>query len=520
MRSRLPSPPAPGVALAAVVTVAMLVLLAAPLVWFRYLPLQDMPNHQARLWLESQLAVTPDMARYFRIAWHPAPALALDLTIAPLAGLVGIQTATRLYLIATLLLLAAGLLLMNRAIARRAGIATARGPLWPLAGLLFFYNKILTFGFLSFLGTAAAGLLVVALGLNWHQRRDPWRIALLSLCALALLFGHGHAYACTGLALAAAEFAARRRAHASFRDLVRGVAFAGLPFVIAAAIFVVLPGRYSTGHWFQYNLRLKLAAVGSLLQLYDGRAETLANLGALAMFLLAWARGWLVVPAETRWMAAALTAAFLVLPFTIGGSSYADFRLPIFIAWVVIAGSVARHRGRPRAWPALVLLALAAVQVGTIAERWSAFQPAYAAVDAATDRIARGARVLTVSNNLGTPASGATPPILHAPLRAVWRRHAFVSGLFLNGGVPIRLQPDYADLGMQPNWWRPIYRDDSPAARKAFFDDDRLAGYDYLLVLLPTPVASLVPAKFKLVTASRWAALYDMRASRGAARDR
>lgn len=526
MRSRFPILRSPilrspvlrtrGIAPPAVITVVMIVLLSAPLVAFRYLPLQDMPNHQARLWLETSLARAPELARYFRIAWQPAPALALDLTITPLATLIGTEVAMRVFLVGILVMLAVGLVLVNRSVARRAHVSAGVWPVWPLAGLLFFYNKILTFGFLSFLGTAAAGLLVIALGLNWRGRHDPWRVAILTICALALLFGHGHAFACTGLALAAAEFAAQRRAASSVREIVIGVGVASLPFVLAVGLFLLLPGRYSTGHWFQYNLPLKLTALGSLLELYDDPAEIVANLGAAAAFLFAWSRGWIIVPSETRWMAGALFVAFLILPFTVGGSSFADFRLPIFIVWVLIAGSVVPTGARPKLWLGAVLLALTTAQVGYIATRWSAFQPAYAAVDAALDRIEPGARVLTVSNSLWTPDRKQIPPLLHAPQRAVWRRHAFVSGLFLNGGVPVKLQPDTAHLGMQPNWWRPIYREDSPSEQKAFFDDNRLAGYDYLLVLLPGPVEHLIPGKFHLVTKSRWVALYDMRQPRGA----
>ena len=511
MRSRSSTVRAPALPVPVLVAAVMIAILALPLLAFQYLPLTDLPNYQARLWLESSLAKTPELAQYFRIAWHPAPTLALDLTMLPLVGLIGTALATRVFLVATLVVLAAGLLLVNRSIADRADRASPCSPLWPLTGLLFFYSKILTLGFISFLATAAAGLLLIALGLHWRGRRDPWRVAILLICALALLFGHAHAFACAGLALAAAEFAAQRRAASSLAGTVAGVGLAAAPFVAALAIFAVLPGRYRTGLGFAYNLPLKGDALWSLLQLYDDRIETLVLLGAAASFLFGCWRGWIIVPPETRWMAAALFAAFLVLPFTVGGSSFADYRLPVFIVWVVIAGSLVPVRARQPLWPAVFLLALAAAQSGYIASRWSAFQPAYAAVDAALDPVGPGTRVLVVSHDLGNGDPVALPPLLHAPLRAVWRRHALVSGLFLSGGLPVEMQPDYAHLALRQNWWRPILGGDSPSVRRAFFDDDRLRGYQYLLVLLPGPIATLVPGKFRLVTKSHWAALYDMR---------
>ena len=506
-----------SVAMSASVMGTMIVLLAIPLVVFRYLPFQDLANHEARLWLESSLASAPKLAQYYRLAWQPSPAIGLDLAVAPLTAFLGINAATRVFLVGTLITLAAGLVLLNRAIAKRASVSVEKWLLWPLTGLLFFYNKILSYGFLSFLAAAAAGLIVIALGLHWRGRQGLWRVAVLTLCAFVLLLGHGHAFACTALALAAAELGAQQRAGLSLSKLhgiAFGVGLTVLPFIIALAVFAILPGRYSTGFAFEYNLTLKVHAIGSLFLLYNSKIEALFTLAAGAGFMLAWWLKWLVVPLETRWMVGTLIAAWLVLPFSLAGSDYADYRLPIYIAWVLIAGSLAAPaRGRQPAWAGIVLLALTAAETANIAARWSAFQPAYAAVDAALDDLPAGARVLTVSSNLFKEDRANIPPLLHAPLRSVWRRHAFVSGLFLNGGVPVKLRPDYAHLGTETDWRKSITSVDSQAERRAFFSDAELAGYDYLDVLIPGPIKYLIPKNLKLVRQSRWIALYRIPAS-------
>ncbi len=499
--SRLASP--------VIIAVLMIVLLALPLAAFRYLPLEDLPNHEARLWLESSLSDTPELAQYYLIGWRPSPALGLDLATAPTSRLFGTDIAVRIFLISTIILLAAGLLLINRALARRASICAGNWPLWPLTGLLFFYNKVLSYGFISFLGTAAAGLVVIALALNWRGRREPWRYAILVVCAFALLLGHGHAYACTGLAVAAAEIGAQRRERASPGKLVIGVGLAILPFALAFALFLLLPGHYATGLSAQYNLRLKVHSLGSLFLLYNTQAETWLTPAAGAAFILAWWRKWLVVPSETRWMGAALIAAWLALPFSLAGSDYADYRVPIVITWIVIAGSIVPGLGRRRSlWPGAILLALTSAETANVAYRWSVFQPAYAMVDTAFNHVPAGARVLTVSNNIFTLDRSTIPPLLHAPMRSVWRRHAFVSGLFLNGGVPVHLQPAYAYLGKQADWSTSMSLHDTPSERQEFFSDDQLAGYNYLAVLLPAPIVALIPKKLQLITTSRWMALY------------
>src|ERR1700679_400477 len=83
------------------------------------MPILDYPNHLARMHILAALPSTPELARYYRIAWSPVPNLALDATVPWLGRVVGLETAMRLFLGATLLGLAGGCLALHRVTFKR-----------------------------------------------------------------------------------------------------------------------------------------------------------------------------------------------------------------------------------------------------------------------------------------------------------------------------------------------------------------------------------------------------------------
>ena len=197
------------------------------------------------------------------------------------------------------------------------------------------------------------GLLLIAMTMQWHRRLDPGRIVILLVLASVLLIGHLHAFACTAMASVAAEFGACRREQLLPRRTIENLSITALPFIIPLLAWYLLPNHYSPPFAFKYIWRLKLEGLRSLFELYNPRAEAVLTLGCVATFLFARWRGWIVVPHETAWIAISLMAAFLILPFSLAGSDFADYRIPIFFTWCLLAGSVL-----PVANPQIVRLAI------------------------------------------------------------------------------------------------------------------------------------------------------------------
>ena len=113
----------------------------------------DYLNHLARMYILSQNG-TPESNPYYEVAWALYPNLAMDLLIPTMARLVGVETAARLFLLLSQLLIVAGALVLERVVKGRMQLA-------GFAALMFLYCLPFTWGFVNFefgLGVALLGI--------------------------------------------------------------------------------------------------------------------------------------------------------------------------------------------------------------------------------------------------------------------------------------------------------------------------------------------------------------------------
>lgn len=157
------------------------VLLAAALVPTLVTPIPamvDYVNHLARMHL---LVAGAEPSPFYRIAWGLYPNLAIDLLVPQVAEFVGVETATRLFLLASQVLIVTGAAALEPAVKGRLAIA---GPI----AVIFLFSVPFAWGFLNFefaLGVALWGIAawVLLAGRNWVLR-----IAPLSPCSSSGIF--------------------------------------------------------------------------------------------------------------------------------------------------------------------------------------------------------------------------------------------------------------------------------------------------------------------------------------------
>jgi hypothetical protein len=161
-----------------VVFALLLALVAAPVFSTVLPPLFDYPNHLARMHL-----LLEGGDRFYAVRWAPLPNLAEDLIVPPLARLMPLEAAGKLFLVAILALIAGGALYLNR-------VATGGWRPWPLAAFLLLYNRSFLWGFLNYLFGLGAALVGLGLWLALEGRR-PWLQALAAMAAaLVCFFSH------------------------------------------------------------------------------------------------------------------------------------------------------------------------------------------------------------------------------------------------------------------------------------------------------------------------------------------
>src|SRR5258708_5175733 len=310
----------------------LMALVTVPLFSTVLPPLFDYPNHLARLYL-----LMEGGNAFYTVRWEPLPNLAQDLIVPPLAVLMPLALASKLFLVMVFGLIAGGAILLNR-------VATGAWRVWPLLAFLLLYNRIFLWGFVNYLFGIGVALGGIALWLSLEPRRSWVRVLASSAVALLCYFSHIAALGFYALVILGVE---TRPAIAELRDcqwavLGRRTATVGMQFVLPAVLFL--------GSW-QDTARGPISYAGFLRKadllfgVFDNYSRAF-DISCFALFL--GLIGWLAVTERLRmmprlgWAAGVGFAVYLLLPSQMYGGSAADHRLPVALFLLLVA-SCAPH---------------------------------------------------------------------------------------------------------------------------------------------------------------------------------
>ena len=408
-------------------------VMAVPLFSTVLPPLFDYPNHLARMHVLSEGG-----NQFYAVHWEPLPNLAQDLIVPPLAQLMPLDIASKLFLVAIFGLITGGTIWLNR-------LGTGEWRMWPLLAFLLLYNRTFLWGFLNYLFGIGVALAGGALWLALERERWWLRTLASSLVALACYLSHIAAFGfyvlvIIGIELSPAwgELRIRR-----WPVLGRRIAIAGAQFAIPGVLFFGYWPPTAAGGISYAAFWRKADLLFSVFDNYD-RAFDIICL-ALFLGLIVWLAATRLLRLAPRLAGAVglVFAAYLLLPSQIFGGSGADHRLPVAIFLLLIAASAAQF---PNRRTAAAIGAAAAVllfaRIAVIEYVWLRADRVYSAELAGIDMLPRGARLA-----VAYPASAvnfAPVPEVHLAVLAVARREAFVPTLFAyEGQQPIALKPPY-----------------------------------------------------------------------------
>lgn len=474
--------------------VAAAILAAAlPLLWPAVPPLTDLPGHIGRY--RVMLGTDADiLSRWYRFEWRLVGNLGVDLIVAALAPLTGLEAAVKIAVTAIPMLTVGGTLWLAREVHGRI-------PPVALFALPLAYCYPFHFGFVNYTLAMALALNALALWVRLgRQGRLRLRAALFVPIGLIVWLAHVVGWGMLGLGAFAVE-AARLHAGMDWRKALPRAALACLPLCLpivplaawrsggvglterffdlelkAWGLALVLRDR-----WFLFDLA---STIGLWLLLYFGlrdrrfARDTGLSLAALLLF-----------------------GAFLILPFSLFGSAYGDLRLA---PYVLLLGLVALRPVPefPAAKLALLGLAFFAVRTAGTTASLALYDRQWSAELDALRQIPRGARVAAfVGETCDQP--WAHRRLNHLPGLAIARRAAFANDQWpIEGSALLAVTaPGVAGYGTDPSQIvlparcakEPQLRAQSEAL--AGFPRDR---FDYLWLIDPHPydqrlVAGLVP---------------------------
>lgn len=409
---------------------AAMLLVAIPLLWPAVPPLTDLPGHigRYRVMLGDEAAI---LGQWYDFNWRPVGNLGVDLLVAALGPWLGLEPAVKAVVIAIPVLTTGGALWISHEL---------HGRVSPFAvfALPLAYSYPLHFGFVNYALAMAlvlpAWALWLRLGRFGHVRT---RCVLFVAAGLIVWIAHVVGWAMLCLFVFGGEWAAgRMRGERPITAALRA-GVASLPLAAPPALMLVLWRSGGIGgeteRWF--DLMTKLKGVAIVLRdrwfLLDVGSVTL-----LLILIYAAVRGRLgrIVPVAAA-AAGLATIAFLLLPFTLMGSAYADMRLLPYAMLVALAG-IAPPADARRQQIALAGLAFLTVRVVANTASLALHDREWTRELAALDHIPRGARLLALTGDT-CEQPWAHRRILHLPGLAIARRAAFANDQWLLAGAPL-----------------------------------------------------------------------------------
>jgi hypothetical protein len=399
-------------------------------------PLVDYPNHLARMHLLAEGGNA-----FYAVRWGPLPNLAEDLIVPPLARVVPLDTAGKLFLVMIFALMAGGAVWLSR-------VASERWQLWPLVAFLLLYNRILLWGFLNYLFGIGVALVGTAAWLALEGRRWWLRVLASSLVALACFFSHIAAFGFYALVIlgvealpAWAELRARRWA-----ALGRRIGMAAPQFIFPALL--LLAGPYdAAGETVSYaGLWRKIDLLFNVFDNYNRVFDVACSVSFLGLIGgLLWTKRLALEP-RLGCACGIVFAAYLLLPSQMSGGSGIDRRLPLAFFLLLVAASATRFpRRRVAAVIGIAAAAVLVVRLGVMESVWREADRVYRADLVGIDLLPRGAK-LAVAHPEGLFHVTRIPEV-HLATLAIARREAFVPTLFaIPGQQPVMLKPTFLAL--------------------------------------------------------------------------
>ncbi|MDH3229154.1 MAG: hypothetical protein OEN55_05105 [Alphaproteobacteria bacterium] len=427
-------------ALYALISIAALI----PLAIVDIPPLVDYPNHLARLHVIANIGNDPALAANYQVVWGAMPNLALEAVTRPFMGLLSAELLGRMFIALSFALLTGGTLWLHRLL--HGGIG-----LWPAAAWLFLYNHLLIMGFLGYLFTLGAVLVLFAAWIA-GQRWPLWlRLTLFPAAVVALFFGHLFALGIYGICIAAWELGkGLPLLPQDWRRAARQWAVGAWQFVPAGLLVLATMPAAGERSLFYGPFLAKVRALWSPVLTWYKPIDAALILFVLGLLIAGLATRRLALAPALRLPVAILALLAAAMPFWIEGAWgsiwYADLRLPLALALLLVAGL------RPRAVSRKVALAVgcaAAVlfiaRIAEITADWRGVNRDFAEFRVALGSIEPGASLLPVQKHNVPLADGGTRfdnAYWHMPVMTVIDRAAFVPTLFTDPTKqPVRAAP-------------------------------------------------------------------------------
>jgi hypothetical protein len=411
-----------------------------PILTHQLPPLEDYVNHLARMHVIATSGHDSNLSRFYEIDWQIVPNLMMDLIVPVLARVMSVYAAGQVFTVAAFLLIVSGTLALNRVFFRQWSVL-------PLIAFPFLYNYVFLVGVMNYQFGMGLTLWALAAWVGLRDRAWPLRLAVSTLFVIALFFCHLFSLGLYGLGLLAYElWRALTRRDLSLRYRIFDFLATGLPFIPALVMLLVSP---TWDHVKEYDWQ-PLGKIDGLMYVIEVYSDIVAFVLASSIAAAAiWAfRHRLLRFHPVGWFLLLIgCVVYLALPRTMFATYMADQRLPVAVAFMLIAcvHLELRHRMVRRGFIALLLVALV-LRVIEVDLAWAQLSPPILEFRDSVKRITPGSTVLIAYADQSGGDDVRDLGLVHAACLAMIERSALVTTAFTVSGKQImHVRPDYRD---------------------------------------------------------------------------
>jgi len=478
----------------AILFIALAAIASIPILLYPWPPLSDYINHLARMHVIATIGSDPNLALFYQIEWQVIPNLMMDLIVPILQRVMNVYLAGQAYTIMTFVLILSGTLALNRQLYRHWSVL-------PLIAFPLLYNNVFLVGTMNYLFGIGLALWALTSWVALRERAVALRLAVSTLFVLASFFCHLFAVGVYGLGLLAFEL--QRLLGLRWRGplAVDGAAEPRLPpwldFIVSGLPFLpVVPLLLMSPTWtlrwdFTWELSGKVNGLLFVIEVYSRSATFfLATIVAIAAVFAARHRALQFHP--FGWMLLAVGGiTYLVLPRVLFDTYMADQRLPIALAFMIIACAHLDLRDEfVRRGFATVLVLLLAVRAFEVQGVWREISRGTASFRDSVRHIDRGSKVLVAYADPDNGDNARDLWLTHAACLAIIERSALVTTAFtVLGKQVMHVRRDYRDRVDTEDGTPPSIRQLLSHTELTDWDDDPpywsrwTTDYDYLYIL-------------------------------------
>ena len=466
------------------------ILALIPVLSVKFPPVSDYVNHLARSYLIANDGRDPALGQFYAIDWQLIPNLAMDLIVPPLAQILNIYIAGKVFLVLTMLILATGPHVIHYALYRRWSLG-------PLVATLFLYNGAFESGLVNYLFGIGVALFGIAAWIRLRQAPPLLRGAVSAGFIVALFLCHFSALGLYGIAVLGLELWHARAEPGSRRHWRASLAVFALPFLIVPVLAAAGPGGNDLLNGpIEWTLYDKLRGLFFMFESQSVSRIPDAVFAAVAIGLAfwAWRRGVVRLHPAGAIIALVGLVAFFVTPVRIMSAWGADVRQPLGYFFILIGFLDWRlPTARARNAAVLALLCLLVARIGVVDRAWASLRINSAEMARSLEFVDRGSKVLVAE--VDAPAYPPGHTLHYLPCSAMIERSSLCSLAFSDPDQQVlTVKPPYRSIAggfnddppkLHELAVPPIHSPETPSGRIYWVNWTKTYNYLYLLSTEP-----------------------------------